>query len=539
MGLAAVYVGFLSVGVIFHFLPPILPVVIENLGISHTQAGLLMSLFALPGILLSLPGGWLVDRYGERLIGGVGLVLMGAGTVLLGLAPGFALILAARAMSGVGAMVGVVALQRLVIRLFTGRGLGLPVGISGSAVPVGIIIILNTSGRLAATAGWREVAVRAGAATVAVGLVFSAVIWFVTRGRTLGRAGKDDTAPLTDSRRAFRPIWIAGVVWFCANGAMTAFMTFAPDHFQGLGFDVSSRGLFTSIPMWTSAALGMVTGWLTDRHGGRALFMTVGMALMGTALVVLPSATVPPSLIGLALGLSLAAVVTPTISLPGALLPDSHTGRGYGILATCANLGIFLVPPLAGWSRDLSGGYVWPFVIMGLAAFVGMLAAAILGRGRFMPGFSRRAIVPAALLMLLLIGCGSQDRYELVDPQMPVVDEIVMGEITDCTAFLSATGYVRYSGDAWSAGDFVASGGGGRLVRVQGDLVSSLNFSGHGGVVGLLCQPDGSLLVGTEREGLWRWTDGDWQLDSMPPDSPVGLLARDHLGRPLAVVRNH
>ena len=46
LGLVAVYLGFLSVGFVFHFLPPILPVIIADLQLSHTEAGLLMSLFA-------------------------------------------------------------------------------------------------------------------------------------------------------------------------------------------------------------------------------------------------------------------------------------------------------------------------------------------------------------------------------------------------------------------------------------------------------------------------------------------------------------
>jgi len=530
LGLAAVYMGFLSVGFIFHFLPPILPVVIRDLGISHGQAGLLMSLFALPGILLSLPGGWLVDRYGERLVGSLGLIVMGTGTVLLGLAPRFSLILLARALSGVGAMVGVVALQRLVIRLFAGRGLGLPVGISGSAIPVGIIIILNTAGPVAEAAGWRLVALRAGSVTMAIGLVFAAITWLITRGRALGRRPGQDERTLAARGGSFTPIWIAGAVWFCANGAMTAFMTFAPDHFQGLGFSVSARGLFTSIPMWTSAALGMVTGWFTDRHGGRAAFMTVGMALMGAALVILPTAMLPPSVIGLVLGLSLAAVVTPTIALPGALLPSSHIGRGYGILATCANLGIFIVPPLAGWSRDVSGGYVWPFMIMGVVAFFGVVAANILRRGRFMPGLSRQALM--LVILLLLVGCGSQDRYELVAPPAPVADEVDTGRIIDLMVLLPGSVNGLQVADAWTPDDIVVGGGSGRLLRVQGDLCTALRLPIADHLVGALCRPDGSLLVATHANGLWRWAAGVWQKQAPLPTPTLNLLTEDHLGRP-------
>ena len=530
LGLVAVYAGFLSVGFVFHFLPPILPVIIADLGLSHTQAGLLMSLFALPGILLSLPGGWLVDRYGERLVGGLGVTLMGAGTLLLAMAPTFTLVLLARVLSGIGAMVGVVALQRLVVRLFAGRSLGLPLGISGSAVPVGIIIVLNIAGPLAESEGWRVVALRVGGVTALIGLAFVAVVTVVTRGRELGRNQNEDVETLPDQAQKFRPLWIGGAVWFCANGAMTAFMTFAPDHFQGLGFDVSARGLFTSIPMWTSAALGMVTGWLTDRHGGRPAFMAVGLLMMGVALIILPTLLVPPALVGLVLGLSLAAVVTPTIALPGVLLPASHTGRGYGILATCANVGIFVVPPLAGMLRDISGGYLWPFFLMGGVALLGVMAAETLRRGKFMPGFSRHALALVALV--LVVGCGKQDRYEVVAPDIFVAGVVQEGEITAVHAMLSGNGLE--AADAWSENDLVEVGMYGRVLRIQGDLYIPLNFPGREHLVGVLCEPDEELLVVTDGGAFWRWSGGTWMQLPAVPVNRARFLVRDHLGFPLS-----
>ena len=530
LGLTAVYLGFLTVGFVFHFLPPILPLVIADQGIGHGQAGLLMSLFALPGILLSLPGGWLVDRYGERAIGSLGLVVMGGGTLLLGLAPSFALILVARVISGVGAMIGVVALQRLVVRLFATRSLGLPLGVSGSAIPIGIVVVLNAAGPLAASEGWRAVALRVGAVTAVVGLVFAGVIWFVTQGRALGRPpGAADVAPVAPVV-LYRPIWIAGAVWFCANGAMTSFMTFAPDHLQDLGLELSARGLVTSIPMWVSAALGMVTGWLTDRNGGRAQFMAAGMALMGAALFALPLAIVPPALIGLLLGLSLAAVVTPTIALPGALLPPSHTGRGYGMLATCANVGIFIVPPVTGIARDLSGGYLLPFFIMGGVALAGVVAADLLRRGRFMPGLSRRALLAATLL---LAGCGSQDRYNVVQPTLNAAPTLATGQVTELRSFFDR--YRVNAADAWAADDAVLVGDSGRAVRVQGDVSSSLGFSGDQELVGVQCEADGSLHVLTRTGEYWHRSAGAWLLEDQVDGGNLHLLARDHLGRALAI----
>lgn len=380
-GLAVVYLGFLTVGFVFHFIPPVLPAMLADLGISHGQAGLLMSLFALPGILLSLPGGWLADRMGPAPLGAFGLLAMGLGTLAMGLAPGFTTILAARAIAGIGWAVAVVALQRLVVKLFVGRPLGLPMGIGGTAVPLGIIIILNVAGPWGAEHGWRSVAKGTGlvtaAAAILVGMAGTALA-----GRSHAPEASFSGNIHRTSREGFGVLWAAAGVWFCANGSMTGFMTFAPDHFFELDWSIRDRGLVTSIPMWISVLLGPVTGWMTDRHGRRAGFITAGMGLMAVSLALVPSGVVPQWVLGVALGVALAAVVSPLLALPGLLLPPGRVGWGFGVLATFANLGIFCIPPLVGLARDRSGAFVAPFLLMGIVALAGVLAWPGLRRGR-------------------------------------------------------------------------------------------------------------------------------------------------------------
>ncbi len=381
-GLAVIYLGFLTIGFVFHFVPPTLPLMLKDLGISHRQAGLLMSLFALPGILLSLPGGYLADRVGAPLMGGAGLLVMGLGALGMGLADGFVSIMAARTLAGIGVAVGVVALQRMIATLFTGRSLGLPMGVGGTAIPLGIIVILNVAGPWGAVHGWRSVAVGTGSVTIAAAMVFFAASRLVmSRRGAVPEAGRGPGAvPRFPVAGAVRVIWIAALVWFCANGAMTSFMTFAPDHFFELGWNVHDRGLATSIPMWGSVLLGPLAGWLTDRHGGKGAFITAGMGLMAVSLAAIPGSGVPQILLGLALGASLAAVVTPLLSLPGSLLPSGQVGWGFGILATFANLGIFFCPPLVGMARDRSGEFTVPFLLMGGIAAAGMVAGKLLRR---------------------------------------------------------------------------------------------------------------------------------------------------------------
>lgn len=385
LGLAVLYLGFMSMGAMFHLVPPILSRVIEDLGLSHGQGGMLMSLFALPGIFLSLTGGWLVDRYGARVMGALGILVMGAATALLAGGENFPLILVARLFTGVGAVIGVVAMQRMVTRLFEGRPLGLPTGISGSAVPLGIVIIYNLAGPLADSHGWRAVPLRGGLVCVMVSVVFFLAGRTLFTRRSVPQSPGEGDHPSSPAE-GLRLIWVAGLIWFFINGAMTAFLTFAPDHYLALGFGSRERGLITSIPLWGSALMGPLIGLLADRRGGKPVFIALGMGLLTLSLVLVAMDVAPPWLLGLGLGGAMALVVTPLLSMPGEILPPSHHGRGFGILSTCANAGIFVVPPLAGLVRDGSGGYFWSFLMMAGLALVGVLVAGVLN------GMTRRRV---------------------------------------------------------------------------------------------------------------------------------------------------
>ncbi|MFH1844649.1 MAG: MFS transporter [bacterium] len=419
-----VYAGFCVFGMAFQFVPPLIPTLIRELQLNHGQAGLLLSFFALPGIIiLSIPGGYLVDRFGVRSIGTSGLGLMALGTAGMVLPVGYHWLLLLRAVAGLGAMVSVVAMQRTVTLLFTGRPLGLPMGIVNTAVPLGIVLALNGALPLAERCGWRNVA-----AVVAILAGLCCLGYLVMCSRLLAPAGErnatgqaprhsgptrletdqranDSPATATDTANvSFRLIWLAGAVWFFANGAVTSFVTFAPDHYLDLGLGAESIGIFVSLPMWCAALLGPLIGWLTDRRGGKGAIIATGMWVMAVFLIWVPSGIFSPLVLGLGLGLALCCLPTPLLSLPGDILSSSHHGRAFGILSACANAGIFLVPPIAGTIRDATGAYFWPFLLMAGVAAAGMVVAFWLPTGRLPRGWAWLYTILLPLALLVLFG---------------------------------------------------------------------------------------------------------------------------------------
>lgn len=55
--------------------PPVVPQIMLEFGLSHAEAGLLMLLVALPAIFLALPAGILVVKWGPRRVGSLGLFI--------------------------------------------------------------------------------------------------------------------------------------------------------------------------------------------------------------------------------------------------------------------------------------------------------------------------------------------------------------------------------------------------------------------------------------------------------------------------------
>src|SRR5437588_7422883 len=68
-------------------IPPVLPLIQHDLGLSYAATGLLTALPVLALALAALPSGLLAERIGARLCVSIGLVLLGAGTLLRAIWP--------------------------------------------------------------------------------------------------------------------------------------------------------------------------------------------------------------------------------------------------------------------------------------------------------------------------------------------------------------------------------------------------------------------------------------------------------------------
>jgi MFS family permease len=363
----------LSFTLVFQSVPPLLTLVREDFQASHAQVGLLMSLFALPGIFLSLPGGAVSDRFGMKKTGLASLGLMVAGTVIFAASQIPLHAYVGRVISGVGGLTLAVVLPQMVSRWFMGKELGLAMGLYNTAMPFGTVFSLNVFNVLGNSFGWRVPVVL----TTAVGgiALLAFLLLFKEPSEDVERTGstlREDVARLGPS------MWLVGLSWMWFNAALISFITFSPDYFVDKGFAVGSAGFMSSIVMLGSLFLNPVVGYVVHRFGGERLFIAAGGLGLSILFFLVPAFSLVIPLLVL-VGVFASLVPPSVFSLPPKIVDARSFGLAYGIITTCLNVGILAGPYLVGSARDLTGDYALGFHLMVAFAVMQTLTIGLFG----------------------------------------------------------------------------------------------------------------------------------------------------------------
>jgi MFS family permease len=373
--IAAAAFCYLIYAIVIQNIPPILGILIDILHISHTQAGMLMSLALLPAIVLSFPGGLLVDRFGVRITGIVSLVIMMLGTVMVAMGNGYWMLSLGRLVVGLGVVVLVVALPKTITTWFAGHEIGLAMGVYHTAFPLGTILALNFAGILAYGLGW-QVPIWVSAVLCAVALLL--FIIFIRDRKGEQSETLKPVNLLGTIKEAGWKIWCVGIAWAFFAGCTISYFTYAPDYFISSGKDVAQAGLIASAPMFGSIVLAALVGMLVDRLGKKWLFVVIGLAGIALMLFLIPRFTNHAALLAVSMGIFIAMFTPASFAMPADILTERVRGIGFGIILTCQGFGNVLGPAIAGIFRDITGDYLWSFVALSAMALLGIIPIAVM-----------------------------------------------------------------------------------------------------------------------------------------------------------------
>lgn len=366
--LSAVFAVRAALGALFQAPGTAGPVLVPEFGMGWTAFGTLVGLFWLPGLVLVYPLGLAARRLGDRNGVLLGMGCLVAGALVSAAAPGEALLYAGRLLMGVGTVLVILMLTKMVQDRFTGPDLFLAMSVYVLGWPIGIAAAQAVLPRLALSLGWQFPFLVAAAANAA-------------RASTPAPAPAPGTGRLTG--REIRLMCLAGACWACVNGTYMVLVTFAPPLLEQRGASVAEAGFATSLMSWVNI-VAVPAGAMLARRPAVLRTMVVG-SLVTAALL---AAALPWAPIGLAApilalhGLLYALPITIFAALPAMAVPPERRAQGLGVYFLWFYAGCTGFPPFAGWLAD-SAGQVAPVM---LAAGLLILALLLFAAFRWLVG---------------------------------------------------------------------------------------------------------------------------------------------------------
>jgi len=365
--------SFFAVGVTFFAIPPLRPELVELFGLNHLQIGILMGAIAVPAIFLSIPLGSALDRWPLRASGNAGLGLMVAGSVIFAAAPSFSVLLIGRLLFGLGGLILNLLLARLIAAAFAERELAFAMGVFNAIYPAAMIVMFTIHPTLMEAFGWRgELRLLVVMTLIAIPLHNVAV----PRGYRASEPVESGPVevPITG------PLVGLAASWMLFFAVFTSVLTFAPEWAGG-----GSRSLLmVSAITWVALFLNPVVGVLIDRMGRAWLFAMGGQLLLCATLVGMIASRIPVLPAMLLMGIGAAAVSTATYALPSRMVSAAQIGFAFGLITAFSNLGTIAGPAICGALRDVTGGWLAPWLVLAGAALVGAAAVPrVLDRGPY------------------------------------------------------------------------------------------------------------------------------------------------------------
>ncbi len=338
-------------------IPPIMPVIMEEFQLNLPQAGLLMSIIAVVGLVLAIPAGILLQRYGSKTIGLIALAFMAAGSVVGALSSAYSTLLSSRVIEGVGiGLIGVVAPATIAMWFPLARQ-GAPMGIWATWFPVGSILMYNLAPAIASSLGWQAVW-WLGAGFALIIMVFYGLLVHNPPDRPPMRQ-KDSATPGLRVALANRDIWLLALEFACFNLALVSIGTYYPTFLSGVrGYPLGQAAFLASLSSMVILVSAPLAGWVSDRIGSRRLVISIPFLIIAV-LMTLPFRVTGWQIIVLMLiqGLVVGAIPTATFAAaPEVMRRPEWAGLGLAVILIGQNVGNLVGPVLFG---GLVGSLGW------------------------------------------------------------------------------------------------------------------------------------------------------------------------------------
>ena len=367
-------------------LPPLFPLMREELGVTYATLGLVAALLYAVSALLQPLAGFVVDRYGGRgvLLGGV--ALMSLGTAVMSLAHGPGVLLLGASVSGLGNSVFHPADFSILNGRVSPPRLGHAFGAHGVAGSLGFAIAPVFSATLASLFGWHTALLAgAGAACgIFLLLLFNMNQFAVLREKQL-EAKK--TPSMDDARVLLSGRVLACFLFFALHAAaLTGLMSFGVAAMND-EFGVAATLASSAVTAYMVGSAGgmLLGGFVVSRTSRPDFVAAAGMVISACAMLSVAAGAIAPAALPLALagaGTAVGLTYPSRDLIVRGATPPGATGRVYGFVYAGLDVGSFATPVFYGWLMDHSLPHGVFYAVFGFTLLATFTVLQLPGRTR-------------------------------------------------------------------------------------------------------------------------------------------------------------
>ena len=382
-GLLALVTGAHTLGAVSVLaVAPLAPLLLEDLHLTRAQVGLFLPAIYLGGVVMSLPAGWLTDRFGARLTLAAGQCLTGALVAVAAEARHLPLILACLFFGGLGWAVVNPATGRAILQRFPARERGFAMGIKQTGLTLGGILGSLTLPAIALAQGWRAAMTIAAVASL---VAAAAGLALMPRDRTHAAAGGIEPARFAElgrflGNRSLLVLLASGLALGMAQASVLAYLAlFARER---LGFSVVAAGGLLALVQAGGTGSRLAWGIISDRFfgGRRRPCVIINSVIGGASYLVFASAVALPlpviGAVAVVAGAGAFGWVGLFLALAAEVGGHRYAGLLTGVAVAFAWSGVLLGPPLFGGLLQATGSYGVPWLVLALLAFGAAIALA-------------------------------------------------------------------------------------------------------------------------------------------------------------------
>jgi sugar phosphate permease len=370
----------------------ILPSMREGIGLTYTEVGLIGTANFVGYLLLSLFGGFIAVRFGTRRTVFISLMAMGISLFFTGLVSSFATAFLMRLIAGMANGSAYIPMLALPAAWFSQRKRGFATGIITMGTGIGLSItglLLPYIIERSDPGGWRYAWFSVGITVFILSFVSYALLRDSPHEMNTTMYGGDeeeryvsDSSHLSIWKMVVKELetWKLGLAYFMYGFSYIIYLTFFVAYLTNeIALPYEKAGALFAVLGLLSIPSGVIWGWISDALSRKnGLFFSFIVLALSYLFFALSRSVFFFYTSAILFGITLSSVPTIMAAAAGDVAGGKVAPATLGFITLFFGVGQCFGPGIAGWIKDITGTFVWSFLLSAIVSFLGASCSLLL-----------------------------------------------------------------------------------------------------------------------------------------------------------------